>query len=68
MSKTYEVTFTRYYTYTVTAEDEDEAIDKAEKEFSQDNHSAVAVTWYDESEVECQDDEDEEECDEEECE
>lgn len=54
----YKVTFVQYYTYDVEAEDEDEACDKAYKEFQSDIRCSVASAWYDDIEIECEDEED----------
>lgn len=48
----YEVTFIKYYTYHVEAENEDEAIDIAEEDFRADMRSPIADTTYDNVEVE----------------
>ena len=58
--KEYNVTFTRYYDYTVEAENEDEARSKAEKQFDRDQSYPVCVKGYDDCDIECLDDEDEE--------
>ena len=47
----YKITFTRYTTYGVEAENEDNALDKAYSEFISDMRSSVAITFYDEVEV-----------------
>lgn len=57
--KSYTVTFTQYHTYEVEAEDEWEARDKAQREFESDMYSLIANPYYDEIEVQC-DEEDEE--------
>lgn len=49
----YTVTFTQYHTYTVDAEDEDSAFDEAHEEFKGDMRSSIAATWYDDVEIEC---------------
>lgn len=49
--KEYRVCFTQYFYYTVTAEDEDEAIDLAEDGFRHDMYSPIARTDYDEVEA-----------------
>lgn len=52
MSK-YTVTFIKYYSYDVEADDEDKAIDIAyETSFYRDTHSHIADYTYDEVEVE----------------
>lgn len=49
----YTVTFIKYYTYEVEADNEDEAIDLAfEENFYRDMHSPIADCTYDEVEVE----------------
>lgn len=48
----YDVTFTQYHTYTVEAENENEAENLAYKEFASDMRSPIADTSYDEVEVE----------------
>lgn len=59
---TYKVTFVQYHTYTVDAEDEDNAFHEAYDEFQSDMHYPVANTWYDYVDVECEEeDEDDEE-------
>lgn len=50
--KEYEVTFIKYYTYYVEAENEDSAIDIAEEDFASDMRSPIADTTYDRVEVE----------------
>lgn len=52
---TYTVTFTQYHTYEVEAEDDCEAENKAYERFRNDMCNPVAHTWYDEVEVECDD-------------
>ena len=47
----YNVSFVQNHTYTVKANDEEEAIDIAEKLFREDMLRPVAKTWYDEVEV-----------------
>lgn len=49
----YTVTFVQYHTYTVDAEDEDKAFDEAYEEFKGDMRSSIAATWYDDVEIEC---------------
>lgn len=51
--KNYIVTFAQYYTYCVEAENEDEAENKAYKEFKSDMLIPVANTRYDDVEIEC---------------
>lgn len=59
---TYKVRFEQYHTYHVEANSEEEAFDKAHKEFVSDMCYPVANTWYDFWDVECEDeDEDEDE-------
>lgn len=53
----YSVVITRYSYYTVEAEDEDEAEEKAIEEYESDMLSPIADTSYDEVEVEEIDDE-----------
>lgn len=48
----YDVCFTRYLTFRVEAEDEDEAIDEAEKCFNRYQRIPIADTSYDYVEVE----------------
>lgn len=48
----YKVTFTQYYTYEVTAENEEEAFDSAYEDFVSDMRSPIANTCYDDVEVE----------------
>lgn len=60
--KEYRVEFVQYHYYYVEANDEDEAFDNAYKEFQSDMRSSVANTIYDDYEIECltEDDEDDE--------
>ena len=53
----YTVTFTKYYSYDIDATSESEAEDEAYQQFCSDMHSPVASTWYDEVEIECEEDE-----------
>lgn len=55
--KTYTVTFTQYHTYEVDAEDEKDAENKAYREFRNDMYSPIASAFYDEVEVECDEEE-----------
>ena len=57
---TYTVSFVQYHTYTVDAEDEDEAFHEAYDEFQSDMRCSIADTSYDYVKVECDEDEDEE--------
>ena len=54
---TYTVTFTKYYSYDVDAESESEAENRAYEEFRSDMRSSVASTWYDDVEIECDEEE-----------
>lgn len=57
---TYNVDFIQHWFYTVEAKDEDEAFDLAHKEFISDMRSSVACTIYDDCQIECiEEDEDE---------
>lgn len=58
--KNYIVTFTQYHTYEVEAEDEWEARDKAHREFESDMYSPIANPYYDEIEVELNEEDEEE--------
>lgn len=49
--KEYRVCFTQYWYYTVTAEDEDEAIDLATEKFESEMYRPIARTDYDEVEA-----------------
>ena len=49
----YTVTFIQYHTYDVEAESDSEAENKAYREFASDMRHPVAQTWYDEVEIEC---------------
>lgn len=49
----YNVTYTQYYTYTVEADNEDEAESLAYEEFESDMRYPVANLWYDDIEIEC---------------
>ena len=51
----YTVTFVQYHTYTVDAEDEDDALSEAYKEFQREMYYPVANTWYDDVEIKCED-------------
>lgn len=55
---TYTVTFTQYHTYDVEADNDYEAESKAYEEFRSDMCSPVGHTWYDDVEIECDEDED----------
>lgn len=44
----YEVTFTWYHSYDIEADNEDEAIELAKKEFESDMRSPIADCYYDE--------------------
>lgn len=57
----YTVTFIQYHTYTVDAYNENEAFSKAEKEFNADMRSAIANTYWDDYEIECDDDDEDDE-------
>lgn len=59
--KKYKVIFTQYYEYEVEAKNDNEAHDKAYEEFVSDMRYPVAHTIYDEVEVTCEDDNDDEE-------
>ena len=50
----YTVTFIQYHTYTVAADTEEEAVDKAHKEFVSEKRRCIADTWYDTVEIECE--------------
>lgn len=52
MSK-YNVVYTQYYSYTVEADNEDEAEDLAHDMFKSDMRYPVANTFYDDVEIEC---------------
>ena len=54
----YKVTFVQYHTYTVEAGCETEAEDMAYKEFQSDMRSSIAKTWWDDIEVEEEEEED----------
>lgn len=56
----YTVTFSQYHTYSVEADNESDAFDKAHDEFKTDMRRSVANTWYDEVCVDCDCDEDDE--------
>ena len=57
----YRVTFEQYHTYEVDAKNEDEAFDKAYKEFQSDMRRSVSNTWYDAYDIDYdEDDEDDE--------
>lgn len=60
MFKEYLVTVTQYHEYYVDAEDENEAQKLGIKEFEADMRRAVADTHYDEVDVECCEEEDDE--------
>ena len=57
---TYTVTFTQYHTYDVEADNDYEAENKAYEKFRSDMCSPVGQTWYDDVEIECDEDEDDE--------
>ncbi len=56
----YRVTFTQCYDYDIEAEDEDEAVSTAEREFRTDMLMPVARTVYDYVDVEEQEDSEDE--------
>lgn len=55
----YYVNFIQYNEYEVEADSESEAEDKAYREFHNDMCKPIAHTWYDEVEIECEEDDDE---------
>ena len=55
----YTVRFEQYYTYEVEASSEDEAFDKAHKEFVSEMCYPVANTLYDSWDIECEDEDEE---------
>ena len=55
----YKVTFTQLYTYKVEADNEDEAFNKAHKEFVSEMCYPVANTLYDYLDIECEDEDEE---------
>ena len=57
--KKYRVIFTQYYEYEVDANNDNEAHDKAYKELEAEMRYPVANTIYDEIEIECLDDDEE---------
>ena len=59
--KSYIVTFTQYHTYEVEAEDEWEARDIAHREFESDMYSPIANPFYDEIEVQYNEEDEEDE-------
>lgn len=54
----YYVNFIQYNEYEVEADSESEAEDKAYTEFHNDMYRPIAHTWYDEVEIECDEEED----------
>lgn len=52
--KNYRVDFTKYYSYYVEAENEDEAIEIAEEDFRAEMRIPIADTTYDEVECRCE--------------
>lgn len=58
---TYTVTFVQNHTYEVEANSESEAESIAYKEFANNMRYPVARTWYDEVEIECDEEEDNDE-------
>lgn len=50
----YKVTFVQYYTYNVYANDEEDAFNEAYKEFQREMYYPSANTWYDDVEIECE--------------
>ena len=59
--KEYRVEFVQYHYYYVEAKDEDEAYDKGYKEFVSDMRTPCANTSYDDCEIECLSEDEEEE-------
>lgn len=55
----YKVTFIQYYTYNVYANDEEDAFNEAYKEFQREMYYPSANTWYDDVEIECKEEDDE---------
>lgn len=56
----YIVTFVKYHDYEIEAKDEKEAFDKAYREYCSDMRSPIADTTYDDMEVLCDWEDDEE--------
>jgi hypothetical protein len=54
----YKVTFTQNYTYEVDASNEDEALNKAYKDFVREMCYSLPNTLYDYWDIECEDEED----------
>ncbi len=54
---TYTITFIQNHTYEVEADSESEAENKAYEEFASDMRRPVAQIWYDEVEIECDEEE-----------
>lgn len=48
----YTVRFVQHHTYYVDADDKDEAFDKAKEEFVEDMRRPIAITTYDDVEIE----------------
>ena len=57
----YYVTFIQNHNYEVEADSESEAENKAYKEFASDMRYPVAHTWYDEVEIDCDEEEEDDE-------
>ena len=51
----YNITYVQYHSYTIEADNEDEAERLAYKEFESDMRYPVASTYYDNIEIECVD-------------
>ena len=58
--KQYNITFAKYYEYTVEADSDPEAVAKAEKQLDRDQSYPVCLKGYDYCNIECLDEEDEE--------
>lgn len=61
----FQVTFTQNWVYDVEADTEEEAYDKAYREFLSEMSRSIAHTQYDEVEVECTDEESDDDWDDE---
>ena len=53
----YYVSFIQYHNYEVEADNESEAENKAYKQFASDMRRPVAQTWYDDVEIDCDEEE-----------
>lgn len=59
----YNICFTQHWSYTVEADSEDEAYNLAYEEFDCDMHRPIATCFYDDCEIECVEENEDEDTD-----